>query len=482
MTRSAVLEKPSNAPLLGRREPRVSSVPEFSVSEGEDCVKFAAAAGLFLDPWQQDVIVGSMGLRTSGRWAARHVGLLVPRQNGKGSILEARELYGLFASDERLIIHSAHKYDTSQKHFARLMTLIESSPDLERHIRRLFRSPGKEMIELRDGSVLQFKARTISGTARGFTGDLVILDEAMYLPEEAVDAMLPTSSAVPNPQTWITSSAGNESSGFLWRVVKRGRGRHPTMAYFEWGTPTGADVTDRQVWADANPALGIRVSEEALEDDFDLMTPDGFAREHLGVWDDPDDGDRPIKLEDWQATTADRKRRQNVVPVFFLAVAPGMTAASVGAAFDSNGIPHGELADRRPGTDWFVGRVVQLAKKHPKAVFAVEASGAVGALLPELKDAGIEPEEFTSGDMGRGCAHLQKVTGDRAVTHSDDPLFTDALAGAVKADVGDGLWKWSHRRSTVDISPLVAVTGALWLLRKTQEKPRQMIVVSGGGG
>ena len=230
--RSASVEtRSSELQLRGSREPRLRSVPNFTVTLGDDAIDFAADAGLVLDGWQQDVMRGAMGLRPSGTWAARHVGLLVPRQNGKGSILEARELYGLFASDERLIIHSAHKYDTSQKHFARIMALIEGNPDLDRHIERTRKIAGKEAIELKDGSILQFKARTISGTARGFTGDLIILDEAMYLPEEAVDAMLPTASAVPNPQTWITSSVGNQSSGFLWRVVQRGRKTHPSMAY-----------------------------------------------------------------------------------------------------------------------------------------------------------------------------------------------------------------------------------------------------------
>jgi hypothetical protein len=46
---------------------------------------------------------------------------VVPRQNGKGTILEARELAGLFLLGERLLIHSAHEQDTSLEHFRRLL-------------------------------------------------------------------------------------------------------------------------------------------------------------------------------------------------------------------------------------------------------------------------------------------------------------------------------------------------------------------------
>ena len=83
-------------PLVGSQTPRVRSVPASSLSFGVECVEFAAQAGLFMDPWQADVLVDSMGVQAGGVWTAAQVGLLVPRQNGKGSILEARELFGLF--------------------------------------------------------------------------------------------------------------------------------------------------------------------------------------------------------------------------------------------------------------------------------------------------------------------------------------------------------------------------------------------------
>jgi hypothetical protein len=70
----------------------------------------ASIAGLHLDEWQQNVIIGSLGEVRPGKWAAFEVGAVVPRQNGKGSILEARELAGMFLFDEKLIIHSAHDF------------------------------------------------------------------------------------------------------------------------------------------------------------------------------------------------------------------------------------------------------------------------------------------------------------------------------------------------------------------------------------
>jgi phage terminase large subunit-like protein len=75
-----------------------------------------------LDPWQEFVLAHALGERADGKWAAFEVGVMVSRQNGKGAILEARELAGLFLLGERLIIHSAHQFDTSLEAFRRLLS------------------------------------------------------------------------------------------------------------------------------------------------------------------------------------------------------------------------------------------------------------------------------------------------------------------------------------------------------------------------
>jgi hypothetical protein len=113
--------------LYGQQTPRISSVPQYSVSLGDEAIDFAAKAGLFLDPWQQMVLRESLGMVPGGKWAAPQVGLLVPRQNGKGAVLEALELFHMFALGTPLIVHSAHRFDTSQEHFLRLRTLIEAA-------------------------------------------------------------------------------------------------------------------------------------------------------------------------------------------------------------------------------------------------------------------------------------------------------------------------------------------------------------------
>jgi hypothetical protein len=45
------------------------------------------------------------------------VGINEPRQNGKGGMLEIRELAGMFCWEDKLIVHSAHQVDTSLEQF-----------------------------------------------------------------------------------------------------------------------------------------------------------------------------------------------------------------------------------------------------------------------------------------------------------------------------------------------------------------------------
>jgi phage terminase large subunit-like protein len=272
--------------LTGAQRPRVSSYPSFVSSAGQEACELAASAGLVLDDWQQHVLDVSLGERADGKWAAFEVGLVVGRQNGKGAILEARELAGLFLFGEKLILHSAHEFKTAAEAFRRVLSLVQNTPDLEKLVRQVRTSHGDEGIELKNGARLRFVARS-TGSGRGFSGDVVILDEAYNLPAQAMGALLPTMAARPNPQVWYTSSAGTDDSEVLARVKDRGAaGSSPRLAYFEWSADPMAELDDEQAWAAANPGLGIRILPEFVEAERSALPEMEFARERLGIWAD----------------------------------------------------------------------------------------------------------------------------------------------------------------------------------------------------
>jgi hypothetical protein len=273
------------------------------------------------------------------------------------------------------------------------------------------------------------------------------------------------------------SSAGQQHSEVLRSLRDRGRaGTDDSLVYIEWCAQTGpcgqpgcthvvgsrrCVLDDEERWQQANPAMGKRINVAFVRKERRALTPEEFARERLGWWDDPV-GLVPITAKQWQSAVVVRDKPQGV-PVFFINVTPGMRSASIGVAVRENDITHVELADHRHGTEWLAARCAELRDNNDDdAVFTVWAAGAVGSMLPDLESVGIKPELFSTQDMGKACGHLQKAIADKSFTHSGDELLSMAIAGAAARDMGEGLWLWDRRKSTADIGPLWAITGALW--------------------
>jgi hypothetical protein len=483
--------------LLGVQEPRICAVPAYSSSAGEEAVELARMAGLLLDPWQEFVLHHSLGERPDGKWAAFEVGVVVSRQNGKGSILEARELAGLFILDERFLVHSAHQFDTSLEAFRRLLMLIEDTPDLDRRVQRVSKSHGEEGIELKKNprtglrQRIRFRTRT-KGGGRGFTGDLLILDEAMILPEAAHGALLPTLSARPNPQVWYTASAVDqevhEDGVVLARVRERGlSGDDPALAYFEFSLDrVHADevdqkmATDPAAWAQANPGLGIRISTEHVGREQRAMDARTFAVERLGVGDWPrTDGldGRAISPEAW-AACADPESVVLDPVCFALDVTPDRSSAAICAAgLRRDGLRHVEVVEQKRGTGWAAERTAELLRAHRSTTVVCDGSGPVASLLAQLAELKVEPTLVNAKEHAQACGMIYDAVDQGTLRHLGTSELVAAVAGAVKRPLGDA-WAWSRKSSAVDISPLVACTLALWGVQTIGVKSRKSRVIN----
>ena len=166
---NAVLDEPE---VFGQQMPRFWTAPDRHREEVKTCpscgitddgysgigcgdylsteiLDWARGFGYKPDPWQEWVIRESCGTRPDGRWASFENDLIVSRQNGKGTILEMRELAGMYMLGEKLIIHTAHELKTAQEHFLRVIQTIENYPALSRRMKGKPRfSHGEEQIQL----------------------------------------------------------------------------------------------------------------------------------------------------------------------------------------------------------------------------------------------------------------------------------------------------------------------------------------------
>lgn len=451
------------AALHGVQSPRLSSVPSFRSSAGREVVEFAASFGLVLDPWQQIALDGALGERADSRWSAFEVGVIVSRQNGKGALLEARELAGLFLLDEQLVIHTAHEFKTAAEGFVRVKSYIDNYDHLRKRVRLVRTGAGTESIELRNGARLRFVARS-AGSGRGFSGDCVLLDEAYALTDAHMAALLPTLSARPNPQVWYTSSAGMSDSAVLARVRARAReARASRLAYFEWSADEHADSDDRAGWAQANPALGIRIDEEFVVSEREAMSEADFRRERLGIW-SVDEVSSVIDMATWHSI-ADPDS-QIAGEAAFAVDAPWDRSSAVVAAGGrrADGRLHCELMDTREGTAWVVDYVRQRAARWRPAAVLVDAAGPAASLLadlePVLEELGVPLVKVSGTEMTQGCGAFYTAAVEDGLRHLGDSRLADSLAGATRSDRGD-VWRWDRRDSRANIAPLVAATLAV---------------------
>lgn len=452
-------------------KPRVRSVPDYSFTSGPEAIDLAASAGLFLDQWQQETVNDILGEKPDGTWTAFEAGIVVPRQNGKGSILECIELAGLFLFDEKLIIHSAHEFKTAQEAFLRILSLVQNTPELDAKVQRVRTSHGEEGIELKNGNRLRFLARS-NGSGRGFSCDRLIYDEAYDLPAETVAASLPTLSARPNPQLIYTSSGALSKSETLRRVMMRGR-REPNkdgeipaldvnLAYLEFSADPKADLDDQEQWRLANPATETgRINLDFVAKERAAMSEIAFARERLGILDESN-GATVIDMDAWK--DAGDPSSSPLDPVSFaLDVNPDSSFASIAVAGRrADGKTHTEVVDRRRGTGWIVDRIEELVSKWNPASVTLDAIGPAGALLPAFAERGVEIDVVTMGQYGQACQGFKSMVDEGRLRYKEQSGLTAALEAARKRPLGDsGAWGW-HRRDTTDITPLVAVTLATY--------------------
>lgn len=452
---------------LGSQTPRIENVPPWVTSSGQEAIELAEMAGLVLDPWQRHVLMGGLGQHASGRWSAAELAMVVPRQNGKGGILEAIVLPGMYLFGEQ-VVYTAHLMSTSRKMRQRIQDLIEATPDLDREVKQIRVSNEEQSVELKSRARVDFVARSLS-SARGWSGDRTILDEAFALMVEHVGALMPILFARQNWQLVYASSAGMVGSHALRQVRQRGIAGDPDLAYYEWSVDEElyranpeAVAVDEDAWAQANPALGIRISRDTLAKAQRSMDPAEFAREVLGVWDDAQ-GTPVIDLGVW-ARLADPASQLSDPVVFALDANPEHTWGSIAAAGDrEDGIAHVEIVARQPGVDWMVARAVELEARWSPSAWMLDPGGPAGALLTDLQEAGIEPKLVTGREMAQACGAFvaAAVATERdQLRHLGQPSLEEAIRAAQKRTVGEA-WAWGRKLSTEDISPLVAATLAL---------------------
>lgn len=452
--------------------PRVRSCPEYRYTSGPEAVEIYESTGRELDQWQKDSLDDHCAETPAGTWLTLESVEEVSRQNGKGEIINAIILLHLFVLGTRTVVYSAHEFATAKESYLKLYELIINTPELHAKVAYYHNSNEDTSIGLKSGQRVKFRTRSKDG-GRGFTGDTIIFDEAFNITRAALSALLPTLSARPNPHIYYFSSAAKatEESDVLRALDKRGADKDQTLTYRSWGADPEADTDDPTALEVANPALDVRISRAFVEVERKGMSESEFRRERLGIPDLPGAHVSAFPRGVW----ADAEAKVTDLTSYTVAVdmrtgAQQSLAVAVAAIRDDErddiGIALYELgADEQWARDKAVSETVLILQRHGLDSVAIDAFGeGNGVLIPMFEEAGIKVTKLNSTDMRNGAVGLVDGVVNKRIVHHNDPYLNTAVVGVVKRKSNEA-FLWDQTKSSVDITPLRAVTAAWWVLQ-----------------
>lgn len=432
----------------------------------------AAALGTPLQPWQQYVAdVGGERL-DGGRYRYPIVIVSVPRQAGKTVGARVSQVHRAVARPDRVVFYTAQNGIKARRRWLDTVRAVEASP-LGRFV-EVKRGAGASEIAFPNRSVIAPFAPT-PDSLHSETPHRVDLDECWaYDPQQGDDLMTaikPAQLTLRDRQIWLYSTAGNETSAWLWSWVLIGRAAaadpDAKVAYFEWSIPDDADPYDLDTVAAHHPAIGSLITVEDLADAAAAHPkPDAYARSYGNRW--PRTGSAsPIDADIW-AARADRDlelpRGPRAVAFGYDTAEHASETAIVAAWRDQLGRACVSLVEHGDGSGWLDSTLDDLIELHQPVDYGADGRGPARAITERLARRGLDPTELSTADYTTACAtFLGAVMGadDAGLVHDAADPLNRAAAAAVTRAVGES-WVWERRAATI---PLVALTAATVALR-----------------
>ena len=455
----------------------------------------------------------------------RKVVVLVARQNGKSTLSQVLSLFFLYVLGTDLVLGTAQDLDTAEEVWDGALDIIEETPELAALADKPIRVNGKKTIRLHSGERYKVKAAN-RRAGRGLSGDLILLDELReHQSWDAWGAITKTTMARPSAQIWALSNAGDATSIVLRYLRKQAHAAlgdpdginaeddpssllpdedavadmvplaadaedlepedfeedGSTLGLFEWSAKAGVPVGDVDGILQANPSTGHGISLRTLLGDAKADPEWIFRTECLCQW---SDGtlEGPFPPGTWDACGDPDSRRGDGEPVkLCVDVSWDRTMAHIGLATRrADGVLHVELVASRAGTEWVAGWLTsdERADAIRGAPVVVQKGSPAASLIDGLTEAGVDVVEWGGADVPSGTGAFydlvrQAMDGVPGLHYRPQGQARLMLAASVAVPklTSTGAFMWDRAKSPADISPLCAVTGALWLLTQPTEEP-----------
>lgn len=486
----------------GSQKPTFEQVGGYAYSFGAEVAEmFAEDGGATFYPCQEYELELMLARNEDGSPAGMTIGISKARQNGKSY---SARFYAAYMSDfeHRNVLYSAHHSTTTNKMFRALCDLFDSPerfPDFAADVKKISRVRGYEGIYFKDwrdddgnvqpGGCIEFSTRTNSG-ARGGTYSVIIIDEAQEMTAEQQEAMLPVISAASDlndpalmPQQILvgTPPAPTCNGTVFVAMHEKAHSKDPgTTWWLEWAleakTPSEAIYTaeDAIDWAyKTNPAMGYRIAEKTVLNEYENMTLAGFSRERLGWWVPPAENRLNLAIDPkvWTscASMAPKPSGKTAYGVKFSA--DGSEVCLCGAVIPEDGAARIELIDRRPtglGVQWLADWLC--ARVKTASCVVIDGRNGVDVLVDKIapvwkyKDSVIRP---TAKSMIAAVSMLTDALTEHTVTwYQPQTMLAESATTSVKRPISGG-WGFGGENS----APIEACALAFWGAKTTRRNP-----------
>jgi len=510
----------TSAPVvLGRTEPRIwtPALRELTpdTSFGFDVIDFAEAIGWPLDPWEQWAVIHGGELLPDGRPRFRFVLILVARQNGKTTLCRVLVLYWMFIENQALILGTSTSRDTAKVSWretikmAKASELLDSELDQDDYVRETIGEESffrKWLDDNGDEQRSEYRFAAPNRRAgRSFTLRRLLMDELREHKDfDTYDAAVNAMNAVWDGQAWAITNQGDARSVVLDQLrdaaieyIETGNG-DPRLFMAEWSAPNGADPTDPEALAMANPNLNRRIMLDDLMGQAIRAKSTGgevlarFRTEVLcqrvtllNAAIDPDAWER-AGLNDADLVDLAQHRRQLAL---CLDVSLDGSHATLVAAAAIEGLIYVEVVKVWQGYGAMKALRSDLpglvTKLRPRALgwFPNGPAEAVAADLEARKGNRLWPPrgvkvEGLASEATAVCMGLAEQVAAGMVRHPRDPMLTSHVSQAQKLPRGDA-WTFT-RRGASPIDGTYALAGAVHLARTLPPAPAPLVVVQAG--
>ncbi|RDW21030.1 terminase [Oceanobacillus arenosus] len=460
---------------IGEQTPTRSLILPYNKSLGSEAIELYEKSGRTAFDWQRFIVDAILAKNEQGLWVHMNFGYSVPRQNGKNEIVAMRERLGLDKGER--ILHTAHRTTTSAAAFNRLLAVLEESGLEDGEDFHKIKATGRESIELFGGGRVDFRTRTSTG-GLGESFDLLVIDEAQEYTDDQRSALMYTIAASPNPQTIYTGTPPTPiSSGTVFTRMRDNalQGSVEETGWAEWSVDKQSDVRDKDLWYQANPSLGLRVSErniqaEVGDDDID------FNIQRLGLWIQYNQKSA-ISENEWKDLHVDTLPW--LTGKIFAGIKYGYDGTNVALSIavktvdDKVFVETIDCQSLRNGHAW----IIHFLKNADVQEVVIDGANGQNILAEAMKQAGLKkPILPTVKEIIVSNSMFEQALFQQMITHKSQPSLFQVVTNCDKRNIGtQGGFGYRSQIEENDIALMESMILAHWACSEAKPPKKQKI-------